>query len=270
MCSARLWSPDDNEPLPRASATPSRPAPSRRSRPASRAASPESARLRPAAGGGNPTIPSVALRGRLHADRALPLRRESGVRVIAGAIGRDAEGRQVMATLGPEADGWTCRKAERALGEARRRRWRDAEAARRTFADLAEEFENVVLPAKSRSQLTRYARKALTRAKVEEAFRPWHGLRHTALTETAAAGVPAMFVQAKAGHAQGSTTERYLHATKTSYPIPPSSPRPGCSDPRGRNRVENCLVWRQRETTKPCHAGLFLLPGLDSNQQPSG
>ena len=27
-----------------------------------------------------------------------------------------------------------------------------------------------------------------------------------------------MFVQAKAGHAQGSTTERYLHASQTSYP----------------------------------------------------
>jgi hypothetical protein len=27
-----------------------------------------------------------------------------------------------------------------------------------------------------------------------------------------------MFVQAKAGHAHGSTTERYLHAGKTSYP----------------------------------------------------
>ncbi len=52
----------------------------------------------------------------------------------------------------------------------------------------------------------------------DESFRPWHGLRHTALTETAAAGVPGMFVQAKAGHAQGSTTERYLHAAKTSYP----------------------------------------------------
>ena len=61
-------------------------------------------------------------------------------------------------------------------------------------------------------------RKALARAGVAESFRPWHGLRHTALTETAAAGVPGMFVQAKAGHAQGSTTERYLHAAKTSYP----------------------------------------------------
>lgn len=68
------------------------------------------------------------------------------------------------------------------------------------------------------SKLTTYARKALDRAGVDEGFRPWHGLRHTALTETAAAGVPAMFVQAKAGHAQGSTTERYLHAARTSYP----------------------------------------------------
>lgn len=68
------------------------------------------------------------------------------------------------------------------------------------------------------SKLTGYARKALTRAGVPAGFRPWHGLRHTVLTETAAAGVPGMFVQAKAGHAHGSTTERYMHATKTAYP----------------------------------------------------
>jgi integrase len=40
------------------------------------------------------------------------------------------------------------------------------------------------------SKLTRYARKALDHAGVDKSFRPWHGLRHTALTETAAAGVP--------------------------------------------------------------------------------
>ena len=68
------------------------------------------------------------------------------------------------------------------------------------------------------SKLTTYARKALRKAGITDAFRPWHGLRHTALTQTAAAGVPPMFVQAKAGHAQGSTTERYLHAARTSYP----------------------------------------------------
>jgi hypothetical protein len=69
------------------------------------------------------------------------------------------------------------------------------------------------------SKLTGYARQGVRQSRDREAVpavaRP---PAHTALTETAAAGVPAMFVQAKAGHAQGSTTERYLHATKTSYP----------------------------------------------------
>jgi integrase len=68
------------------------------------------------------------------------------------------------------------------------------------------------------TKLTAYARKAFKAAAIDKRFRPWHGLRHTALTETAAAGVPPIFVQAKAGHAQGSTTERYLHAEKTDYP----------------------------------------------------
>jgi integrase len=40
------------------------------------------------------------------------------------------------------------------------------------------------------SKLTTYARKALTAAGMPLSFRPSHGLRHTALTETAAAGVP--------------------------------------------------------------------------------
>jgi len=55
-------------------------------------------------------------------------------------------------------------------------------------------------------------------AGIDKPFRTWHGLRQTALTETAAAGIPAMFVMHEAGHAQGSTTERYLHAATTSYP----------------------------------------------------
>jgi len=74
------------------------------------------------------------------------------------------------------------------------------------------------------SKLGKHARQAPDRGGVDHAFRPWHGLRHTALTETAAAGVPAMFVQAKAGHAQGSTTERYLHAARTSGEVPKSVP----------------------------------------------
>jgi integrase len=68
------------------------------------------------------------------------------------------------------------------------------------------------------SKLYGYARAAKKAAGIDKPFRVWHGLRHTVLTETAAAGVPAMFVQAKAGHAQGSTTERYLHTNRTAYP----------------------------------------------------
>lgn len=69
------------------------------------------------------------------------------------------------------------------------------------------------------TKITSFARKAFKAAAIDKPFRPWHGLRHTALTETAAAGLPAMFVQAKAGHAHGSTTERYLHAGKTAFPL---------------------------------------------------
>ena len=89
------------------------------------------------------------------------------------------------------------------------------------------------------SKLTTFARKALARAGIPKPFRPWHGLRHTALTETAAAGVPAMFVQAKAGHAQGSTTERYLTRTRRATRTRQSSPKRGCSvpSPIPRSRV---------------------------------
>jgi integrase len=47
------------------------------------------------------------------------------------------------------------------------------------------------------SKLTGYARKAFKAAAISKPFRPWHGLRHTSLTETAAAGVPGIFVQAR-------------------------------------------------------------------------
>jgi hypothetical protein len=71
-----------------------------------------------------------------------------------------------------------------------------------------------------------------------------------------------MFVQAKAGQAQGSTTERYLHAHRTSYPgagdlaearlfaseVPSSVP----GSPTGQHNGEKLLE--------------IELPGLDSNQ----
>ena len=64
----------------------------------------------------------------------------------------------------------------------------------------------------------RYLRPALRRAAITKPFRPWHDLRHTALTHEAAAGNPQAYVQLKAGHSQGSITERYIHAAQVLIP----------------------------------------------------
>ncbi len=64
------------------------------------------------------------------------------------------------------------------------------------------------------SKLTSYyVKKALKAAGITKPIQPWHGLRHTALTAYAVTekSTPAL-VQARAGHAQGSITERYIHA----------------------------------------------------------
>ena len=59
---------------------------------------------------------------------------------------------------------------------------------------------------------------ALARAKITKPFRPWHDLRHTSLTHEAAAGNLQAYVQLKAGHSQGSITERYIHAAQVLFP----------------------------------------------------
>jgi integrase len=64
----------------------------------------------------------------------------------------------------------------------------------------------------------RYLRPALKRAGIEKPFRPWHDMRHTALTHEAAAGNPQAYVQLKAGHSQGTITERYIHAAQVLFP----------------------------------------------------
>jgi integrase len=70
------------------------------------------------------------------------------------------------------------------------------------------------------TKLTRdYVKAALAHAKIEKpGLQPWHGLRHTALTNDAAVGKPNAYVQAKAGHSQFSITERYIHAAQTTFP----------------------------------------------------
>jgi integrase len=57
-----------------------------------------------------------------------------------------------------------------------------------------------------------------SRRRVSRTIRPWHDLRHTALTHDAAAGNPAVYVQARAGHAQAKMTERYVHAAQVAFP----------------------------------------------------
>jgi len=59
---------------------------------------------------------------------------------------------------------------------------------------------------------------ALKRAGIEKPFRPFHDLRHTALTHEAAAGNPMSYIQLKAGHSQSQVTERYIHAAQVLFP----------------------------------------------------
>jgi integrase len=56
------------------------------------------------------------------------------------------------------------------------------------------------------------------RRRFTKPFHPWHDLRHTALTHEAAAGNPQAYIQLKAGHSQGSITERYIHAAQVLFP----------------------------------------------------
>ena len=64
----------------------------------------------------------------------------------------------------------------------------------------------------------RFLRPSLRRAGVTKPFRPFHDLRHTALTHEAAAGNPMAYVQLKAGHSQSAITERYVHAAQVVFP----------------------------------------------------
>jgi integrase len=69
------------------------------------------------------------------------------------------------------------------------------------------------------SKLARvHLRPALRRAGITKPFRPFHDLRHTALTHEAAAGNPMAYVQLKAGHSQSAITERYIHAAQVLFP----------------------------------------------------
>jgi integrase len=69
------------------------------------------------------------------------------------------------------------------------------------------------------SKLSRMClRPALKRAEITKPFRPFHDLRHTAVTHEAAAGNPSAYIQMKAGHSSGAITERYIHASQVLFP----------------------------------------------------
>jgi integrase len=69
------------------------------------------------------------------------------------------------------------------------------------------------------SKLSRdHLRSAIQKAGITKPFRAWHDLRHTAITHDAAAGNPQAYVQMKAGHSNGSTTEQYIHAAQVLFP----------------------------------------------------
>ena len=94
-----------------------------------------------------------------------------GVRGMSWRIQyEDADGRQVKETLGREPE-WNRRKAERALGA----RLADVERGmrkprRRTFDDLADEFEEVGLTARPRKKSTVVDYKATLRNHLRPAF----------------------------------------------------------------------------------------------------
>ena len=68
------------------------------------------------------------------------------------------------------------------------------------------------------SRLAReHLKPALNAAGITKPFRPFHDLRHTALTHDAAAGNPLSYIQMKAGHSQTSITEKYIHAAQIQF-----------------------------------------------------
>jgi integrase len=60
-------------------------------------------------------------------------------------------------------------------------------------------------------------REALRAAGIEGYVRPFHDLRHTAITNDAASGSNAIAVMTKAGHADMKTTRRYMHLAGVTF-----------------------------------------------------
>jgi site-specific recombinase XerD len=91
----------------------------------------------------------------------------------------------------------------------------DALFARRADTDYGDDGERVFCHPDTGGPFDRKAyadtfRAALAKAKITDAVRPFHDGRHSAITNGAAAGVAPAALQANAGHADLSTTQRYI------------------------------------------------------------
>ena len=73
-------------------------------------------------------------------------------------------------------------------------------------------------------------RSALQRADIHDRVRPFHDLRHTAITNDAAAGASELAVMAKAGHQSMSTTKTYLHLAGVVFRAEATRWNSGCSE----------------------------------------
>lgn len=100
---------------------------------------------------------------------------------------------------------------------------------------------------------------ALKGAGIDKQPRPFHDLRHTAITNDAAAGSSPIAVMTKAGHANMTTTKRYMHLAgvvfrdeadalerrllggRTFYPTEPISHDPTPSEPSKQARTRAAL-----------------------------
>jgi hypothetical protein len=97
----------------------------------------------------------------------------------------------------------------------------------------------------------------LKAAGITKPFRPWHDLRHTALTHEAAAGNPHAYVQTKAGHSQSTITDRYIHAAQVLFPGAAEKAEARMFGPLGSKTGSNSGASPPLNEKSPVLAGLF-------------
>ena len=101
-------------------------------------------------------------------------------------------------------------------------------------------------------------RPALRKAGIPDSFRPFHDLRHTALTVSAAVN-PGHVVKAQAGHASSATTDRYVRLAVGHL-----------AGAAGRKRAGSPSPERPLERERPRFAGPLRVAGAGFEPATSG